>query len=151
MSVKFTVDKKAMKELEKMLTKDLQPGKINRHMRAPMNQAGKLVVKKQKDLIKNTDKHIAKSIGQKSKVYKNGVVVRVIGPRAYSKDIKAGKVTKSSALVISEANDIEYGKNDKAAHPFIRPSLPQTATAVKAIISAGYTDAIKKATAGGKV
>ena len=149
--MKLKIDTKAIKALEKKLTKDLKPGKINREMRAPMNQAGKLVVKKQKELVKGTDKFVAKSIKQKSKSYKNGVVVRVVGPVAYSKDIKSGKVSKSSAIVISDANDIEYGKNDKAAHPFIRPSLPQTESLVKAIISAGYSAAVTKLTAGGKV
>ena len=48
MSLKIKIDKKAIKNLEKKLTKDLQPAKINREMRGPMNQAGKLVIKKQK-------------------------------------------------------------------------------------------------------
>lgn len=150
MGIKFKIDKKAIKALEKVLTKDLQPAKINREMRGPMNQAGKIVVNKQKELVRNTDKHVAKSIGQKAKTYKNGVVVRVVGPRSYSKNIKAGKVSKSSGIIIKEANDIEYGRNNKAAHPFIRPSLEQTASKVKPIISDGYKAAIIKLTKGGK-
>ena len=94
---------------------------------------------------------MAKSIGQRAKTYKNGVVVRVVGPRVYTKDVKAGKVTKPAGVVIKDANDIEYGKNNKAAHPFIRPSLPQTESQTKKVIAAGYKTSVEKIATGGKI
>jgi len=151
MSFNIKIDKKAVKDLENKLTKGLKPAKINREMRGAMNQAGRLVVKAQKNAVKNEDRHVAKSIRQRSKVYKEGVVVRIIGPQVYSKDIKAAGETRPSAVVAAEAYDIEFGSSDQVPKPFVRPSLQKTKNQVKRLISDGYVKAVEKLSKSDKI
>lgn len=150
MGLKIKTDKRAVKALQKLLTKDLKAAKINREMRSPMTQAGKIVVKKAKSNVKGENPHVAKAIKQRAKTYKNGVVVRVIGVEAYGRDVKAAGKSKPNSAVIAEGKKIEIGASDKAAHPFMRPALDQTKSQTQKVIASGYNTAIDKVIAKAK-
>jgi len=115
---------------------------INRALRPLMTKAARAVATQAKNNVKGINKHVAKSIGQKSITYKSDKnLVKIIGVRVYtSRKIKAGgsknNSAKNSALIAKEAKEIEFGTNpDVQSFPFMRKALQQQKGAVISILS----------------
>lgn len=89
-------------------------------------------------------KLLKKSIGQKVKTYKSGVVVGIVGPRKgfraeIGKRVRKGKKSNVGDPIYADpvnyAHLVELGTKHSKAQPFLRPALEESKDEIRAIFA----------------
>lgn len=127
----------------------------NKILRKMMGEAGKVVLKRAKQLVPRETGLLKKSLGRKVKLYRNsGVGVAVVGPRTGPKFRQTVTRTKGRwfpRTAISSptkyAHLVEGGTGHSPARPFLAPAVGQHQTILEAMgkaMAAGLEAAAKK-------
>jgi len=135
----------------------------NTILRQAMRKATAIVVKAAKSKVPTRTGLLKKSIGAKVKMYKSGEVVGIVGPRSgFKKKVvllgrrgailgtkKAGKLLAAGGKEAMQnptryAHLVEDGSRHASPHPFLRPALASSKSAVKAAMAQAIRDGLER-------
>jgi HK97 gp10 family phage protein len=109
-------------------------------LRSGIAKAGRIIAKDAKDRVQRRSGQLARSIGSKVKVYRNGgAVVAIVGPRKGFKIIVDGKPVDP----VRYAHLVEAGTSHSAAFPFLRPAVDENQQRILGAIADAVTDALQ--------